>query len=230
MEYSARVYTDIWKDYESFCTTEQFGQIGDKTYLRHCGPVAITNLILTLQRSAAAQRNAGPDAESHFMPSGSEKRTQDRPGHSSVSAEDEKTVFQDVAAIGQRMGIYRNMNLFGHFGGTSDLLIRPYLRKCFEKYGISARIERPALLTEENVRNAVLEEKILYVELHHHPRYHNHHLICYSAEELLLKKDLRQVAFYLKCADGWTGQPVYLSADQMPFGSRFYGISTAVRA
>lgn len=195
MKYSARVYPDPWEKYESFGTTGQFAKINDKTYLRHCGPTAVTNLIVTLLRS--------------------EKEN---------SADDINDIFQDVARTGQHMLIYYNTDLFHHFGGTSDYLVRLYLMRCIQKYGLHARVGRRFFLTEENVRKAVNRGSLLYVVLRHHPTYKNHHIICYSAQELRIQKDAREVGFYLKCADGWSSQPAYLSVEQMKFGSCFYEI------
>lgn len=219
MKYSAHVYDDPWEPYESFGTTGQFAKIGDKTYLRHCGPTAVTNLIVTLLRMEKAEsnrrRNRNPKQNLlQEEAADCDKRTPDAMNE----------IFQDVARTGQHMLIYYNTDLLHHFGGTSDYLVRPYLMRCIQKYGLHARVGRRFFLTEENVRKAVQRGSLLYVVLRHHPTYKNHHIICYSAQELLLQKDKRQVGFYLKCADGWSSQPAYLSVEQMKFGSGFYEI------
>lgn len=226
MKYSARVYADPWEKYESFCTTGQFTRIGNETYYRHCGPTAVTNLILTLWRAEKDSKEGRREdtfVRKDGIPAARSKKTSGELA-GNLTDEDIRGIFQEVAKTGQRMLIYYNTNLFGKIGGTSDFLMRPYLLRCFRKFGLNARVGKRYLMNEENVREALGRGSILYVELHHHPKYKNHHVICYSAEELLIKKDQRQVGFYLKCADGWTNQPVYLSIEQMPFASGFFEI------
>lgn len=208
MQYSAKIFEEPWETQEAYCTTKQFEKIGDKNYLRHCGPVAVTNLILTLSRFEKAR--------------GTEEKS-DKPLKEDTDR-NETELFCDVARTGQRMLIYHNIDFMGKIGGTSDLLVPLYLMRCFRKYGVHAHIGMRSLLNEKNVGKAIDDGNILYVEFRHHPQYGNHHLICYSAQELFVKKDSRKIGFYLKCADGWTGQPVYLSAEQIPFGSCFYSI------
>ena len=120
---------------ESYCTTRQFAK-RDRDYVKHCGPTAITNLVLALSGDPALEP---------------------------------ARVFDQVAAIGRRLGVYWNMRATKHFGGTS-------------------------------VRQALAEGSIVYLEMHLHPKYHNHHLRIYGAD--------RQG---LRVADGWQQEPVYLS-------------------
>lgn len=212
MQYSARIYEEPWEKQETFFTTGQSANIGNKKYLRHCGPVAVTNLVMTLLRFQKSGENQNPKEKK-----GSEQQKTEEFGM-------ETKVFCDVAETGRMMLIYHNIDLFGKFGGTSDLLIRPYLVRCLRKYGLQAHIGRRRCVSEETVRESVAEGNILYVEFRNHPLYGNHHVICYSAQELLLKKNGQKVGFYLKCADGWTNQAVYLTVDEIPFGSCFYEI------
>lgn len=199
IQYSTREYPDPWEKCESFCTTGQFAKTGDETFVRHCGPTAVTNLVLTLLH--AEERSDNP-----------------------------QEVFRQAARIGRKMLIYHNVDLFHRFGGTSDFLVRPYLYMSLKKYGLHARIGRHFLMSEENVKKAVSRGSLLYVEVHHHPRYKNHHLICYCAKELFLPDQQGQIGFYLKCADGWTGQAEWLSIEQMPFGSSFLEILPGARS
>ncbi len=190
MKYDSRVWTNPWKKYESYCTTGQFADLGSKGYKRHCGPTAVTNLIRTLKM-----------AEDDGF------------------AEREDSTFSRIAALGQQMLIYFNMDLMGHFGGTSDIWAGIYIRAALKKYHLKAKVIGRHFLTEENVKKAIERGSILYVEFHNHPQYKNHHVICYSAEELLVKKNKREVSFYLKCADGWSKKPQYLSLQSVPHGN-----------
>ena len=80
---------------ESYCTTRQFAK-RDRDYVKHCGPTAITNLVLALSGDPALEP---------------------------------ARVFDQVAAIGRRLGVYWNMRATKHFGGTSDALAGLYIRQ-----------------------------------------------------------------------------------------------------
>ncbi len=190
MKYDFKVWKNPWKLAESYCTTGQFSDLGERGYVRHCGPTAMTNLIRTIVKREGRQIQ-----------------------------ESEDTTFSRLASLGQHMGIYCNVNLFGRFGGTSDLLTGLYLRAALKKYHCRARVIGRHFLNETNVRAAVERGSILYVEFHNHPKYGSHHIICYTAEELLVKKSGISVGVYLKCADGWSNAPVYLSLLSVPFGN-----------
>ena len=132
---------------ESYCTTRQFAK-RDRDYVKHCGPTAITNLVLALSGDPALEP---------------------------------AQVFDQVAAIGQRLGVYWNMRATKHFG-------------------VAARVRFGGPATAARVRQALAEGSIVYLEMHLHPKYHNHHLLIYGAD--------RQG---LRVADGWQQEPVYLS-------------------
>lgn len=151
---------------ESYCTTRQFAK-RDRDYVKHCGPTAITNLVLTLSGDPALEP---------------------------------ARVFDQVAAIGRRLGVYWNMRATKHFGGTSDALAGLYIRQALAHFGVAARVRFGGPATAARVRQALAEGSIVYLEMHLHPKYHNHHLLIYGAD--------RQG---LRVADGWQQEPVYLS-------------------
>lgn len=152
---------------ESYCTTRQFAK-RDRTYHKHCGPTAVTNLVLTLR---------------------------------SDLADDAAAVFDEVAALGRRSLAYWNIGAGKWFGGTSDGLVGLYLRQVLQRFacdGVKVHFSGPA--TAARVRAVLQEGHIVYLEMHLHPKYHNHHLLIYGAD--------RQG---LRVADGWQQEPVYLS-------------------
>ena len=151
---------------ESYCTTRQFAK-RDRDYVKHCGPTAITNLVLALSGDPALEP---------------------------------ARVFDQVAAIGRRLGVYWNMRATKHFGGTSDALAGLYIRQALAHFGVAARVRFGGPATAARVRQALAEGSIVYLEMHLHPKYHNHHLLIYGAD--------RQG---LRVADGWQPGPVYLS-------------------
>ncbi len=175
---------------ESYCTTGQFSDLGPKGYLRHCGPTALTNLIRTV------------------------RKMEQQP-----LTESEDTTFSRLAALGSQCGFYMNADLFQRFGGTSDLLSGLYIRAALRMYHTHASVAGRHLLTERSVKKALDRGSILYVEFHNHPKYGNHHVICYSGMKLVYGKKQRNAGFYLKCADGWADRPRYLSLISVPCGS-----------
>ena len=160
---------------EHFHTTGQFGRL-DRVYRRNCGPTAITNLLLTLLARRGETRGEAP-AE----------------------------LYRRVAALGRKRAFYFNIDLFHRWGGTSDLLSGTYLRAALRQSGVrGARVRRRVRLTQRNLDEALARGSILYVQLRHHPRYGDHHLLCYGAEANGEGETM------LRLADGWSAQPVLL--------------------
>lgn len=140
---------------ESYCTTGQFAK-RDRTYHKHCGPTAITNLVLTL-----------------------------RPDLANAPAQ----VFDEVAALGRRLLAYWNVGAGKWLGGTSDGLAGLYLRQALNRFdcgNVKVRFGGPA--TEGRVRAALTRGNIVYLEMHFHPKYRNHHLLLDST----LKKNSKR--------------------------------------
>jgi hypothetical protein len=208
IDFSTRDYENPWEAYETYCTTGEFAKLGKRGYVRHCGPTAMTNLILTLKKR---------EAKGDLFFSGANGGIQQR----DLLRQPINELFEEIAATGQRMLVFANMDLFGRLGGTSDILAGLYLRRLLNKYRLNARVKGHFPLTEHRVRSAVERGSLLYLELHRHPRYQNHHLICYTAEEVFLPGSSKEVGFYLKCADGWGKQPVCLTVSDMLPGSSF---------
>ena len=136
---------------ESYRTTGEFEHL-DRGYRRHCGPTAVTNLILTLLRRAG------------------------------LPAEEPREVFRTAAALGRRRLIYGNFDLLGRFGGTSDLLSPLYLRAVLRRYGLERfRVGGLRPLRENTLESALRRGSVLYLQTHRHRRYGSHHLLCYGA-------------------------------------------------
>ena len=140
----------LWQEEIVRCTTGQFAGL-DKGYRRHCGPTAITNLILTLNRRYGYLEDPVPS-----------------------------DVFSAVSRIGQRMGIYWNTEFLGHIGGTYDILTELYIRSCMCYFGIPVRMRWYAFPSETQFIRALDAGKILFLQLHHNPCYGSHHLLCYG--------------------------------------------------
>ncbi len=124
------------------------------------------------------------------------------------SSEDPDEVFLSVAKAGTKRGIYMNMDLFKKFGGTSNFLSEPYIKTCLKKHGVQADLHYLGRLTEERLERALRRGSYLYLELMFHPKYGNHHVLCYGARPT---KD----GWLLRIADGWMSKPVELTLEQL---------------
>ena len=168
-------------------TTGQFAKI-DRSYRRHCGPTAVTNLLFTLARM-----------EGHPL--------SDRP----------EEVFRQVAGIGGRRLLYVNTDLLKRFGGTSDLLAPLFIGICLRKYGISGfKVRGPFPATVKRVCTELDKGAILYMEVHRHPVYGNHHMLCYGYQ-------IRDGNLMLRMADGWVGR-----VHDLPAGEELFALCTVI--
>ncbi len=189
----------LWEKEISRHTTRDFARIGSG-YRRHCGPTAITNLILTLHRR---YRYLKPPAEA-------------------------RDIFTEVSAIGRKKGIYWNTDFLRFFGGTYDILTRLYITDCLRHYQIplgAGKVGEPDPLSGDSRHRvtvsgrffasksravkALNEGKLLYLQLLHHPVYGNHHLLC-CGYTVLSSVTGGKKEMYLILADGWSASPRYL--------------------
>ncbi|MDO5133564.1 MAG: hypothetical protein Q4D81_11370 [Eubacteriales bacterium] len=178
--------SDEWIPFASWCTTGQFMNL-DKGFKNHCGPTAAVNVIRMLKSRL-------------------------RPGKE-PSADEE--LFLTCAGIGRKMGIYWNREILGRFGGTSNFLTGPYLRRCLKKTGLedAAIVRFHPWITPDAVRQALDTGAIVYLEVYYHPKYKNHHMLCCGYRRQGPKGPEQ---FLL--SDGWTRGPVWVSGDQLGHG------------
>ena len=188
-----------WEDEIARHTTLEFAHLG-KGFKRHCGPTAITNLILTLDR---------------------------RYGYLEPSATPQ-SVFTDVSAIGRKKGIYWNTDVLHHAGGTYDVLTGLYITSSLKHFGIplkkgdeagetegpekgphGIRIGSSYFASKRKALRLLDEGKLLYLQLSYHPIYGNHHLLACGYTILHSADGLKREG-YLILADGWSARPRYL--------------------
>lgn len=193
-----------WIPFASFCTTGQFMKLG-KGYVQHCGPTAAVNLIRSLEKYA--DRNAGQNAD----------RLAGR-GKSAVPGNrnraDPENLFLMCAEIGRRTRIYWNTKILGRFGGTSNPLTGIYLRRCLRASGdasLKARISFHVRITPDAVEEALRSGAIVYLQVYGHPKYKNHHMLCYGFR---YKGGRRE--FLL--ADGWSPGPAWVGDKEIGRG------------
>ena len=177
-----------WKGNEYCFTTGQFARL-DRAYRRHCGPTAITNLVYTL-----AARSGRTIA--------------DKP----------ENVFRRIARIGGRRLIYFNADFLKIFGGTSDLLVPIMIRRCLKEYGIKGfSVSGPFPATTGRICRELDRGSILYMEVHRHPVYGNHHMLCYGYS-------VRDGRLMLRMADGWISR-----IHDLPAGEELFAFCTVIR-
>ena len=136
----------------SFCTTSQFQSL-KKGFFRHCGPTAITNLLLVYFQKY------DPSLLQSYSPS---------------------DIFLTVSKIGRNRLMFWNFDLFNRFGGTSDYLVPLYLKASFKHYGKEIKVSSRKRSTFENIQSAIQNGGLIYLELKNHPTYGNHHCVLYG--------------------------------------------------
>ncbi|MEE0954577.1 MAG: hypothetical protein U0L49_02050 [Eubacterium sp.] len=193
-----------WKDCASFCTTGQFENL-EGGLMRHCGPTAVTNLILTLQ-------NAGKLLKGWKKGSISHNYIQD----TVEQGKREEEVFRKVMGLGKRRKLYWNTNVLGRFGGTFDLMSGSYIRSALREFGMAA-VQKPRLVLKPSAEKAVRalrEGSVLYLMLHKDPTYGSHHVLCYGYT-VVEKEETAEKKIFLLIADGWANRTRYIPADRL---------------
>ena len=145
----------MWYKNEAYFTTGQFEKTGH-TYRNHCGPTAITNIIMTL-----GARRYG------YMPN--------------ISHAAER--FRQIVSFGRHRAIYMNTDLFHLLGGTLDISVPFYLKQCLKKVGFTGcTVTRIRRLKPDSLREHITYGSMAYIIMRRHPVYGNHHLVCYGCD------------------------------------------------
>ena len=185
-----------WIPFASFCTTGQFNKLG-RGYIRHCGPTAAVNVIRTLDNYVRNENENSQGSRTAVAGAGKTGKS---------AGMDPEKLFLMCAEIGRRTHIYWNTEILGRFGGTSNALTKVYLRDCLRAAGkavVKARIRFHVWITPDAVEKAVCSGAIVYLQVYRHPRYQNHHMLCYGCRRNEGKRE-----FLL--ADGWSPYPVWV--------------------
>ena len=232
-----------WIPFASYCTTGQFGSL-QQGFQRHCGPTAAVNVIRTLENLALSGRSdravktvkpgkqettdmAGEPERSGKakagMTSGGYAGSGPLPAASAAAQRraaraHEQELFLQCAQIGRREHIYWNSDILGRFGGTSNFLTGIFLRSCLRAAGcaddVSVRFH--PWITARDVRRALDSGAIVYLQVYFHPKYKNHHMLCYAYET---NPENGEPSFLL--ADGWQAGPVRVDAAGLGHGHFF---------
>ena len=166
-------------------STAEFSRLRNG-YQRHCGPTAITNLLLSLHQKKPFLR-------------------------SPIRAED---LFLEVADIGRRRGIYWNTDILHRFGGTYDVLTWKYLHDCLKHYHANAKVAPAVVPSKKRLLKHLDQGAIIYLQLLYNGIYSNHHLLCYGYTVLRdLRQGHTET--YLMLADGWSQNVRYLPLSEL---------------
>ena len=170
-----------WAPYISRCTTGQFAHL-DHGYKNHCGPTAMTNLLLTLHKKHASLELYGLSPEQ---------------------------LFSEVAALGRHIFAYYNMKVW-IFGGTTMVLTDLYIRMALKKYGFKTVKVKPHLFGSAAAQQKALlhcldDGSLIYLQLLKDPKYGSHHLLANGYE--VVTDPVKGPETYLILSDGWSSQP-----------------------
>lgn len=183
--------TDLWKDQSEYRTTGYFSNVR-ANYTLHCGPTAVTNLLLAVSK---------------------------RMDNTWTGRFEEKDLFEIVASEGIRMGLYHNGAWHNLFGGTSDFLAGKYVRGALEMAGIhQARVLNATPVQTESFIRWLDDGNLAYLMLHRHECYRNHHVICNGYIKLV--NEMGETITYFQIMDGWSSLPRYV--DEKSLKGDFY--------
>lgn len=188
-------YVNLWENYALFYTTGDFKTVNGVTYNNHCGPTAITNLMCMYQYKYRGIKN-GLDAA--------------------------KTIFNYVAQYGINNAYYNNSSSI--FGGTTDTGAAAYIRNVFSNYlGVTTSTQLRDV-TYSNFRNTFEYGRLMYLMLHSHEEYGNHHVAGYAYTRLR-SQTTGWFKTYLKVCDGWGHGGRYIDVASISDDSAYYEVS-----
>lgn len=126
-------------------------------------------------------------------------------------------VFTRIAKIGGRRLIYLNADFMKLFGGTSDFLAPFYIASCLKAYGLyEYKVRGPYPATARRICTELDRGAILYLEVHRHPIYGNHHMLCYGYR-------IEEGQLMLRTADGWIR-----GVHDLPAGKELFSFCTVI--
>jgi len=179
-----------WLREMAFYTTRDFDRL-ERNYHKHCGPTAITNLLYTLAR----RRNMTELLETPPM-----------------------EVFRKVAAIGRHRAAYWNIKDPVPLGGTSYLLLWAYVHTCLRRFGVDhVQVSGRLAASPQEMARELRRGSLLILSLYHHRFYGSHILVACGVAEVSVPGH-HAPRLYLKVADGWTGRPRYIAAEDLRRG------------
>ena len=118
-----------------------------------------------------------------------------------------------VYTLAKRM----NADFLKRFGGTSDFLVPLMIRRSLRAYGLTGySVRGPFPATARRVCTELDRGAIVYLEVHRHPVYGNHHMLCYGYT-------VRDGRLMLRMADGWVRR-----IHDLPAGEELFALCTVI--
>lgn len=148
----AHDYVNEWEGKVAFFimdTAEPYG------YYNHCGPTAITNMVLSYAKKY--------------------------PGK--VSLPSDLSVFLTTAQIGINYNYYTNIN--NDYGGTNYEKAGIYAQKVFNHYSINANVSSKLPSTYSNIKSNLGNGSLLLVNLVNHSTYGNHFVMGFACNRMV---------------------------------------------
>lgn len=187
--------TDLWRMESEYHTTGEFSRVRARFEL-HCGPTAITNLLL------AASNRRGNNWIRHRSPA---------------------DLFEVVASEGMRMMVYHSGSWHNLFGGTSDLMVGQYIRRSAQAVGMNdLQVGPPVPAVPRYLEQWLKAGNLAFLMLHRHECYRNHHVLCNGT--VLVENELGRKHRYYQIMDGWAGRPRFVDEESLK-GDFFWKIS-----
>lgn len=195
--YVCNDYVNSWESYMRFYDTVDFLYLDDG-YDNHCGPTAITNIIL----SVANRYN--------ILPLRNTAAT---------------SVFRTVAGIGLNhtpvpyyLSVERTIDGEPRKGTLLETT-RDYITDCFAYYEVPVSVSTEwSYVSYSTIYNALLREGLMYLSLVGHPRYGNHAVVVYACTRLR-EETFGEYVSYLKIADGWANGGRYVDCSTLESAS-----------
>lgn len=176
---------DLWAGAAVYHTTGQFARTDERNFHQHCGPTAVTNVICAIQNRRGMARN------------------------------DPAEIFGRCAAIGRRRLTYWNIPEQVHLGGTSYLLLFPYVAACLRQCGIRDAQQTWRLqASPEQMARELDRGRLLLLAMTRHRCYGSHMAVAYGYVKVSVAGRGRS-RLYLLAADGWSAAPRYIDAETL---------------
>jgi hypothetical protein len=128
---------------------------------------------------------------------------------------DPAEIFARAAAIGRRRLTYWNIDEKLHMGGTSYLLLRPYVAACLREFGITgARLTWRLQAKPEQMARELERGRLLILAMTRHGCYGSHLVMAWGTVRVAVE-GRGAPRLYLLLSDGWSSRPRYVAADTL---------------
>ncbi len=126
------------------------------------------------------------------------------------------SIFYDVAILGTSNWYFSTL-------GTPMATAGTYIDAAFDMYNINATVYGQTIISYNNVKNALNNNRLLYTMLTNHSIYGNHAVVTYAYTRLI-STTTGLYKTYLKVADGWNTSGRYIDTATASSDS-FYSVS-----